>query len=83
MSVVVGKDGRLVLPKSLREKYGVREGSRVIIREHAGHLLLIPVTSYEKPTDALHGSVKVRLTIEEPKKEAREHVRRKLVEELT
>jgi len=24
-SVVVGKEGRLVLPKDLREKYGVRE----------------------------------------------------------
>lgn len=83
LSVVVGKEGRLVLPKELREKYGVREGSRIIIREHAGHLVLIPVASYENPTEALHGSVKAALTIEEPKKEAREHIRRKLLEELT
>lgn len=83
MSVVVGKEGRLVLPKSLREKYGVREGSRIIIREHAGHLVLIPTRSYEKPTEALHGSVKAELAIEEPKREAREYVRRKLAKEFT
>lgn len=73
----------MVLPKNLREKYGVREGSRIVIREHAGNLVLIPVASYENPTEALHGSVKVTPTIEEPKKTAREYVRRKLAEELT
>ena len=82
MSVVIGKEGRLVLPKELREKYGVREGSRLVIREHAGQIILIPVTTYEKPTEALHGSLKIEGTIEEPKKAAREHIRKKLIEEL-
>lgn len=82
MSVVVGKEGRLVIPKSIREKYGVGAGSRLIIREHVGNLVLIPVASYERPAEALHGSVKASQPIDEPKKIAREHVRRKLAEEF-
>jgi bifunctional DNA-binding transcriptional regulator/antitoxin component of YhaV-PrlF toxin-antitoxin module len=78
VSVVVGKEGRLVIPKSLREKYGVRTGLRMIIRERVRNLVLIPVVSYENPAEALLGSVKVSEPVEEPRKLAREHVRRKL-----
>lgn len=83
MSVVVGKEGRLAIPKNLREKYGVRAGSRLIAREHAGNSVLIPVTSYERPTEALRGSVKASQPIDEPKKIAREHVWWKLAEKFT
>jgi len=72
----------LVILKNLREKYGVRAGSRLITREHAGNAVLIPVTSYERPTEALRGSVKMSQPIDEPKKIAREHVRLKLTEEF-
>ena len=82
MSVEVGKYGRIVLPKEIREKYGVGERSRLIIREREGEIVLIPVRRYEKPTEALYGSVKLERPIEEPKQVAREHVRRKLVEEM-
>ena len=82
MSVEVGKYGRIVLPKEVREKYGVGERSRLIIREREGEIVLIPVRRYEKPTEALYGSVKLERPIEEPKQVAREHVRRKLVEEM-
>ena len=82
LSVEIGKYGRIVLPKELRDKYGVREGSRLIIRDYKGQIVLIPVTTYEKPTEALHGSVKVEPPIEEPKDVARAHIRKRLVEEL-
>ena len=82
MSVEVGKYGRIVLPKEIREKYGVGERSRLIIRQREGEIVLIPVRRYEKPTEALYGSVKLERPIEEPKQVAREHVRRKLVEEM-
>jgi AbrB family looped-hinge helix DNA binding protein len=81
-SVEVGKYGRIVLPKEIREKYRVSERSRLIIREREGEIVLIPVRRYERPTDALYGSVKLERPVDEPKRVAREHLRRKLVEEM-
>lgn len=78
----MGKYGRIVLPKEIREKYGVSERSRLIVREREGEIALIPVRRYERPTEALYGSVKLEEPVEEPKQVAREHVRRKLVEEM-
>lgn len=82
LSVEIGKYGRIVLPKEIRNKYGVKEGSRLIIRDYRGQIILLPVTTYEKPTEALHGSVKVETPIEEPKEVARTHLKKKLIEEL-
>ena len=82
MSVEVGKYGRIVLPKEIRKKYGVNEESRLIIRAREGEIALLPVRKYEKPTKALYGSVKPERPVDEPKKVAREHVRRKLIEEM-
>jgi len=78
----IRKYGRIVLPKELRDKYEVKEGSRPIIRDYRGQIVLLLVTKYEKTTEALHGSVKVELPIEEPKEVARTQVRKKLIEEL-
>ena len=81
MSVEVGKYGRIILPKRLRQKYGVKEGFRLIITDFMGQILLLPVKKYENPTEALYGSVKLDKPIEEPKRVAREHIREKLFEE--
>lgn len=83
MSVEVGKYGRIVLPKDLREKYAVEEGSRIIIRERNGEIVFIPVRKYDKPTEALFGSVKLEKPVDEPKEAAREYIRKKLLEELS
>ena len=83
VSVEVGKYGRIVLPKEVREKYCVSEGSRLIIREREGEIVLVPVARYERPSEALYGSVRLDKPLEEPKKVAREYVRRKLVEEMS
>ena len=83
MSVRVGKYSRIVLPKEIREKYDVDESSRLIIREREGGIVLIPIRRYEKPTEALCGSVKPDKPLDEPKKVAREHVEKKLTEELS
>ena len=83
MSVEVGNYGRIVLPKNVRDKYFISEGSRLIIREREGEIVLIPVRRYDKPTEALFGSVRLEKSVDEPKKVAREHVRRKLVREFS
>jgi len=82
LSVEVGKYGRIVLSKGLRERYGIREGSRLIVREAEGRIVLVPVNTYEKPTEALYGSVKLEAPIEEPKQVARVHIHKKLAEGL-
>lgn len=83
LSVEVGKYGRIVLPKEVRDKYYVSEGSRLIIREREGEIVLVPVRKYDKPTEALYGSVRLEKPVEEPKKVARKYIRRKLVDELS
>lgn len=82
VSVVVGKYGRIVLPKNVRDKYGVREGFRLIVTDFNGKICLVPVKTYEKPTEALYGSVKVEKPIDEPTSFAREYIRKKLVDDL-
>jgi AbrB family looped-hinge helix DNA binding protein len=82
LSVEVGKYGRIILPKRVREKYGVHEGVRLVITEYRGSICLVPVKVYEKPTEALFGAVKLREPLEEPKRVAREYIRKKLSEDL-
>ena len=82
MSIEVGKYGRIVLPKKIRKKYGVQEGYRLIVTESMGRICLIPVKKYEKPTEALYGSVKAEKPVDEPKRLAREYMRKKLLEDM-
>jgi len=82
MSAEVGRYGRFVLPKDLREKYGIQEGSRLIMSGAKGRIVLVPVKTYEKPTAALYGSIKLEKPIEEPKRVARAYIRKKLSEDF-
>ena len=82
MSVVVGKYGRIVLPKAVRDKYGVREGFRLIVLDFNGQICLVPVNTYEKPTEALYGAVKLEKPVDEPTRVAREYIRKKLLDDL-
>ena len=72
----------MVLPKKLREKLRVKEGDRLIVREHADQIVLIPVVRYAHPTRELYGSVAPKTPLDEPKKFARDYLRHKLREEL-
>jgi AbrB family looped-hinge helix DNA binding protein len=82
LSVEVGRYGRIVLPKQLREKYGVQEGFRLIVTEFMGRICLVPVKTYETPTEALFGSVRLEKPLEEPKQVAKEYIRKKLAEDM-
>jgi AbrB family looped-hinge helix DNA binding protein len=82
MSIEVDKYGRIILPKKLRQKYGMDEGARLIVTEYMGRIYLIPVKRYEKPTEAMCGSIKIDKPIDDLKQVAREHIRRQLLETL-
>jgi AbrB family looped-hinge helix DNA binding protein len=80
MHVEVGKEGRIVLPKEIREKRDIEEKTRIIVRERQGEIVLIPVKRYAKPTQSLLGSVKLTEPVDDPKGLAREHAARKALE---
>jgi AbrB family looped-hinge helix DNA binding protein len=82
ISVEVGKYGRIVLPRRIRRKYGLTEGYRLIVTESMGRICLTPVKTYDKPTEALYGSLKTGKPIDEPKNTARDYMRKKLLEEM-
>ena len=42
----VGKRGTVVIPASLRRKYGLREGALVILEERQGGLFLRPAVTF-------------------------------------
>jgi AbrB family looped-hinge helix DNA binding protein len=82
LSVEVGRYGRVVLPKQIRQKYGIHEGIRLIITDYMGRICLVPVKTHEKPTEVLYGSVMLEKPIEEPTRVAREYIRKKLTEDF-
>jgi len=81
MTVEVGKYGRIVLPKDIRNRYDLDADSRLIIRERQGEIVLIPVKRYKKPTDAFYGSIKPDQPIDDPKEYARRHLAKKMRED--
>lgn len=49
----VSSKGWVVIPKELRDKYGITEGAQVQVVEYGGVLALMPVP--DDPIAALHG----------------------------
>ena len=82
MYVEVGKEGRIVLPKDLRERNEIEEKTRVIIRERNGEIILIPIKRYSEPTASLAGSLPLEEPVDEPKELARRYAREKALKRL-
>lgn len=83
----VGRYGRITLPKDVRQRHGISEGTRLIIREQGNQITLTPITTHENPTEALYGSVPLTPPVNDPKETARRHLhnmekRREAGEEL-
>ena len=54
-TVKVSTKGWVVIPKALRDKYGLKEGSRVQVVEYGDVLVLVPLP--EDPIGALYGAL--------------------------
>ena len=52
----VSAKGWVVIPKSLREKYGIKKGTQVRVVDYGNALVLVPLPS--DPIGALHGMLK-------------------------
>lgn len=77
-TIEMGKSGRIILPKETREKYNLVQKTKFIIREGKGEITLIPIQQHDKPTEKLYGIIQVTEPIEDPKAEARRHIRKKI-----
>jgi AbrB family looped-hinge helix DNA binding protein len=58
MKVRVSSKGRITLPAALRRKYGIKDGTRIIISDLGNAIALKPVT--EQYLMNLQGSLKVK-----------------------
>ena len=68
--------------KKIGERLGMKRGGRIIIRAFGSDIVLIPVNIYEKPTRALHGSVRLLKSVDKPKELARSYMSKKLEAEF-
>ena len=80
-TVEVGKYGRITLPQEIRQRHGIRENTRLIVRERGNQIILIPVATYDSPTDALYGSLKFTQSVDDPKAVAREYIKERSLRE--
>ena len=56
----VSSKGQIVIPKSLRDGLGIKEGQKVIIEEVGGTLVVVPVP--KDPVKAMKGLVAQNVT---------------------
>ena len=52
-TATVSAKGWIVIPKSIREKHGLKKGSRVQVVDYGGIVAIVPLP--EDPIEALHG----------------------------
>jgi AbrB family looped-hinge helix DNA binding protein len=52
-TTTVSSKGWVVIPKAIREKHGLKKGSRVQVIDYGQLLAIVPVP--DDPVDALHG----------------------------
>jgi AbrB family looped-hinge helix DNA binding protein len=55
-TATISTKGWVVIPKNLREKYGLTKGTQVQVVEYDHALTLVPLTT--DPVDTLHGMLK-------------------------
>ncbi len=46
VSITLGKSGRLVVPKAIRDSLGLQEGSRLKMELHIGKIEVVPEADY-------------------------------------
>jgi len=78
----VSAGGRVVIPKNVREMFGLEVGEEVIVDVEGRKIVLKPKKIVEDPVERLYGSVKVKPE-PSPKKVAREWAMKELEKETS
>jgi AbrB family looped-hinge helix DNA binding protein len=63
--------GQIVIPAPLRKKYGITEGTRIVITDNGREIILRPITReyLESLRGSLKGSGAIEVLLEERKKD--------------
>ena len=59
MKATVGERGQVVIPKRLRERFGIRAGEQVEFEEDHGRLLLTKAVPADDPVSRVRGILKM------------------------
>jgi len=78
----VSAGGRIVIPKDVREMFGLEVGEEIVINVEGKKIVLRPKKIAENPVERLYGSVKVKPE-SSPKKVAREWAMKRVVKEIS
>jgi AbrB family looped-hinge helix DNA binding protein len=78
----VSAGGRIVIPKDVREMFGLEVGEEIVVDVEGRRIILRPKKIVEDPVERLYGSVKVKPEAS-PKKVAREWVTREVEREIS
>lgn len=78
----VSAGGRIVIPKNVREMFGLEVGEEIIVDVEGRKIVLRPKKIMEDPVERLYGSVKVKPEVS-PKKVAREWAMKKVEKETS
>lgn len=78
--VKLSAGGRIVIPKKMRKVLRVEEGDGLLLSMEGKKLVIQSMNMVENPVEKLYGSVKVGG--KNPKKEAREWMRKRVEEDL-
>lgn len=77
---LVSEGGRIVIPKDVREMFGLRVGEEVIVDVEGRKIVIKPKKMVEDPVERLYGSIRVKPEAS-PKKVAREWVMKEVEKE--
>ncbi len=72
-SIHVGKSGKIVLPKEIRDKYGIEKNS-LIVRQCKEETILVPIIKHKNPIEALSDSIHLEEPINKPWEVIRGHL---------
>jgi AbrB family looped-hinge helix DNA binding protein len=63
--------GQIVIPAALRKKYGITGGTRIVVMDHGGEIVLRPITSQylKKLRGSLKGSGALKVLMDERRKD--------------
>lgn len=76
----VSEGGRIVIPKGIRELFGLEVGEEVLVGVEGRKIVIQPKKIMEDPVKRLYGSIKVRPEAS-PKKVARKWVMKEVKKE--
>jgi len=62
----IGKKGQVTIPKDIRDKYGLKEGEKVVFEERGDEIIMKPEKSGKEIVDELASVVEKKLEAPEP-----------------